>query len=1028
MKRLITILLCLPLIFACTKEEPFVEGEEIVLDMSVNTDDVNAFATRAMGDNVDGTPALWLVVFNSEGMLVEWAKAYGFEQTTDSKNEVTTRFKAKLHATLEGRVIHFLLNYIDDKYKDGENIGKDIPLELSSGHENNVIGGLVVERDRDVYWQRVELPNGINNNNDNTNTARNYLTKVPLVRNFSKITVTETADNFELLGFYVLNVPKYGTVAPFHNGRFVKYFNEDPPFNGTKNYTTKSYQTLDVVGGYRGAMPNVDERINKASEVTNSTELLAPTASYYLYENTYIKDDKSKTVSVLLKGKYNSTEYWYRVDFVKENTSTGVFEYFDILRNFNYNIKITHATAGKTSAKDAIEHPAGNNVLSSLDIAHLTNISDGTATLEVNHTDTVLISRDVVYVRYKFTDKGSKSDFVNNTNKDIANNGATDDCGWYLTPGDGPITVAFADNDETTGEYAGWRTVTVTVKENALKEREKVSLTLFAKSSTGAVLSRTVEYTLLPQQKMLVECPTKVPEVVGSEVNVSILIPDGLPEAMFPLEFAIEAQGTDQSGNNKGFLIQHISPDNSEVMTVKTSGSIVPGFVGKKSFQYMVVFSYQDYLAATKTTRQLGGLSVPMRVFTKKFKTNTAISASRIYAYNKYFDLGNDNFINGNPSDFIAEFKNDNTETYGVGRSVQLKLTAGEAGVYRIESATLQSPTRAILAEWTMAADEVRTIDLVTSTFAKRGQLLITCDETGISKTVQAAERKYLSAKAVSVKYNGSDVSTSLGIYRTEDEALGGASSTANVTAGDLVARTNIEMVGLGSESDLLYFSYVNENKVYIASATVQDLIAGTAVLNFAEREIVVNITDLALSGDEYYGVGRSVTFTFNTTKTGTYTITQTEGGSTKTYTHTANSTGQQTVTLTTLTWSNQLNVTVSTTVGGTTIEKSIDGDTRNKIDFGNLTLREASMGPGGGGNNVDDNTDITIKYNGNTIGTTEASKLKNGTYELECAGLSNTSQLTLSYSWYNGNMTATATAENLIKNGTTLTFNFSWQ
>ena len=78
MKRLLIILLCLPLIFACTKEEPFVEGEEIVLDMSVNTDDVNAFATRAMGDKVDGTPALWLVVFNSEGMLVEWAKAYGF--------------------------------------------------------------------------------------------------------------------------------------------------------------------------------------------------------------------------------------------------------------------------------------------------------------------------------------------------------------------------------------------------------------------------------------------------------------------------------------------------------------------------------------------------------------------------------------------------------------------------------------------------------------------------------------------------------------------------------------------------------------------------------------------------------------------------------------------------------------------------------------------------------------------------------------------------------------------------------------
>ena len=68
MKRLLIILLCLPLIFACKREEPFVEGEEIVLDMSVITDDVQSIATRAMGDNVAGTPALWLVVFDSNSM------------------------------------------------------------------------------------------------------------------------------------------------------------------------------------------------------------------------------------------------------------------------------------------------------------------------------------------------------------------------------------------------------------------------------------------------------------------------------------------------------------------------------------------------------------------------------------------------------------------------------------------------------------------------------------------------------------------------------------------------------------------------------------------------------------------------------------------------------------------------------------------------------------------------------------------------------------------------------------------------
>lgn len=1020
MKRLLIILLCLPLIFACTKEEPFVEGEELVLNMSVCADGIQTIATRAMGDNVVDTLALWLVVFDSNGQLVEWAKAYDFRQETPTGGgETVTYFKARLHATLEGRIMHLLLNYVDD----------GVDLDFSYGHENNIIGGLIVERDRDVYWQRVVLPDGINNDN----TVSNYLTKVPLVRNFSKITVKvddSIKDKFSISGFYVLNVPKYGTVAPFHDGEFVKYHKEDANFNGQTTFTTKSYQQLDVNEGYRGTIPNIDdERIQTASDFKEA-DLLLPTASYYLYENRYISGDKDRTVSVLLKGNYSGTDYWYRVDLVKKNPTTGVLEYFDVLRNFSYNIKITQAAVGKTSVNDAINHAAGNNVLSSLDIAHLTEISDGHALLEVNHTDTVLISHDVVYVRYKFTDDGSRNGFKNNTNEDIANKAANDDCGWYLTykgvvsPTNAPINVVFADDDDSDG----WRTVTVTVDEDALKEREEVSLTFIVTSSTGEILSRTVDYTLLPQQKMLVECPAKVPEVVGSLVDVSILIPDELPEAMFPLDFAIEAQGTDQSGNEKNYLVQHISPHKNEVITVKTAGSIVPTFKGKKTFQYMVSFSYEDYLAATLTTRQLeaGGQDVPVRVFTKKFVTNTATSASRVYAYNKYFDLGRDNFINGNPSDFEAEFEDDNTETYGVGRSVRLKLTAGEAGVYRIESSTLQPSTRAVLAEWTLSAEEERTIDLVTSTFADRGQLLITCDATSVMKEILAAERKYLSIKATSVKYNGSDVLNTqvLGIYRTEEEALSGGSTTATLTASSLRdGYNNIEMPDIESEDDLLYFSYVNGNKVYIASATVRDLIAGTAVLEFEEREIVVSITDLALSGSQYYGVGRDVTLTFNVTKTGTYTIRCTEGtgnNATKTYTHTATSIGPQTFTLKTQTWNTKLNVTVSTTVGDITYSEEVDGATRNVMKFGKVDVKRNSS-------NISDDEVIyiTLRNSNNIIGSPKASELRNGGFELPIDNINSSTEFKL---YYNDGRERREyeDAETLIKGGITLTLSSS--
>lgn len=970
MKRLLIILFCLPLLFACQKEEIFEEGQEVVLNLSVDMGDMQSATTRAMDDNVEGTPALWLAVFDGEGYLVEWTEAFDFTQA-----DGVTNFKAKLHATMEKRVMHFLLNYVDDSEE----------LEFDYGHENNVIGSLKVERDRDVYWQRVELPEGINGSTDQNGTVAKYLTKVPLVRNFSRIKVVEACEHFELIGFYVLNVPQYGTVAPFVDGEFVQYYNENSTFNGA-NFTPKTYVALNA-DDYHGAMPDNDERINKHTEFTESTQLLDKDASYYLYESTYIEGNKDKTVSVLLKGKFNDTEYWYRVDLVKPDAETGVIEYFDVLRNFAYTINITHVTAGKTSAKDAIEQPAGNNILSSLDIAHLTNVSDGTATLEVNYTDTVLISKDAVQVRYKFTDKGEGTV---NTNENIANK--TNECGYYLTyDGDAPISVTIADDDATDH----WRDVTITVTGD-ITERKEVAITFFATSSTETVLSRTVHYTLMPKQTMLVECPEKVPAVVGSEFFVNILIPDGLPKAMFPLDFAIESQ----AAGNTTYLAQYITPSNSETVSVKTGGSIVDiaNLNGKKSFQYIVSFSYDEYLKLVQTERTLdNGQIVSMRLFPTAFKSNTAQSASTVYAYNRYFNLGKDSFINGAVTDFTASFSNDNTATYGIGRTITLNLTAGEAGKYIIETTTLQVPTRAPLAELTMTAGGTQTINLITSTFADQGQVLITCEATGVTKVVRAAERNVLNAKAVSVTYNGSTLAAgqSLGVYKSEEDAVKEANKVATSTADELLsdAGATYTIAGL-AEADLLWFSYVNGDYIYVASATAGDLSDDKAELKFEQRDIVADITDLTLSGDKYYGKERDVTFKFTTDRVGTYTITQTEGTETATYTHKATAVGEQTITLKTLTWSNKLNVTVS----GVNATESIVGAERNTIKLGKLTLS---------GSYVNNISNVTITYSVGSVTDQTASVLKtdlqNGMCELVVPGITdeNSGSFVFSYRRY---------------------------
>ncbi len=988
MKRLLIILFCLPLLFACQKDEPFEEGQEVVLNLSVDMGDMQSAATRAMGDNVQGTPALWLAVFDGEGYLVEWTEAFDCE----TNNGVTT-FKATLHATMEKRVMHFLLNYVDDSAE----------LELDYGHENNIIGGLTVERNRDVYWQRVELPEGINGSTDQNGTVKKYLTKVPLVRNFSKIKVTEACDHFELLGFYVLNVPKRGTVAPFINGSFVKYYNENAQFNGA-SFTPKTYATLNTEG-YTGAMPDNDERINKHTEFTESTTLLDKDASYYLYESTYIKGNKDKTVSVLLKGKYNDKDYWYRVDLVKPDAQTGVIEYFDVLRNFIYTINITHVTAGKTSAKDAIEQPAGNNILSSLDIAHLTNVSDGTATLEVSYTDTVLISNDTITVRYKFTDTGSGA----NDNSDIADK--QNECGWYLTY-DGqtpPVEVAIAGSNSADG----WRDVTISVNDATITERKEVSITFFATSSTETVLSRTVHYTLMPQQPMLVECPALVPATVGSEFNVNILIPDELPEAMFPLDFAIESQ----AAGNTSYLAQYITPANSETVSVKTDGSIVDisNLNGKKSFQYVVTLSYEDYKKAVVTERTLntGQQPVSMRLYPTLFKTNTAQSASTVYAYNRYFTLGKAEFANGNVTNFTAEFTNDNTATYGIGRAITLNLTAGDAGKYIIETTTLQVPTRAPLAELTMTAGARQQINLITSTFAEQAQMLITCEATGVSKVIRGVERNTLNAKAKSLTYNGQSLSDtqSLGVYKSEDDAVREANRVATSTVNALLNNGVTYTVAGLAEADLLYFSYSDANNVYVASAKASDLSANSAELKFEQREVVANITDITLSGDKYYGEGNALTLKFTTDRPGEYTITLTEGSESVSKTYKVETAGTKTLNedwLKTQTWSDQVKVTIS----GVNAEAKYESNTeRNTIKLGKLTLD---------GTNINSVSNITITYTAGSVTNQTASvsktNLQNGTGYLEVPGVTdeNSGSFVFSYTYRSGWTTYTYKSDEL--------------
>ena len=598
MKKLLYIFMCLSLMTACIKENfsspvEVTEGEMVTIDLSVSVPEMEA-ATRALGEYnyADGShPTLWVVVFDQQGYLVEYAKAT--EQSYNGGANKETKFSVELHATPEPCILHYILNYADE-------------LELDYGHENTVIGSMSVTGNQDVYWQRRVLTGGISN--DSKYVSDNF-TKIPLVRNFAKITVTENLDNFELTGFYVLNCPQSGTVAPYYNGAFVNY-----------QPTLASGQTLYnalTAAGYVGTMPDGVEYGNTAAPAAAAFT----TSAKYLYENTYSKDGTVPTV--LIKGRYgnDSNDTYYKADLLTNDMVTGGQTYAHILRNFQYNLNIKSVVAsGKASVQEAMAAAANNNLSGAVEIRELTNITNGQVGLYVSFTDTTLVSTDPIVLKYRF--------YTDIANKTIDNSRVT-----VSAPAGNVVKTAVTGSDisATGSSWNGWRELTITPQ--ALPEStQEQTIVLYDATSK---LRREVVLTLRRKLNMNVACnPARVANTPGAQMTLNICFDANLNKGLFPLEFTIESQASGAST-----LKQYISPAKDEAMSVKLGSSIIPGFTTQKSYQYIKTLSYDVYKTLTKNAQG-------QVIFPVQFVTNIGESASTVYVRNQYFEDDNSSFTN----------------------------------------------------------------------------------------------------------------------------------------------------------------------------------------------------------------------------------------------------------------------------------------------------------------------------------------------------------------------------------------------
>lgn len=565
-----------------------------LLNFSVQVPDMQQ-ATRSMASQA--ITKLDLVVFDEQGYFVEVAHAKvsnseSWNDTATPANPATEqKYSVELLQSAAPRIIHFIANSPVDSY--------------SYGSERELINALETSGSADAYWQRKELSSILGDvvSEDGKVTASanselaKALNKIPLVRNFAKVTFTNQTEgnaskgNFTYVAIAVYNAPQRGKVAPYNTnaGMWADY-------TAVPSYTTL---TTAKYYGY--------EATNLGGETTDFANNEFGTVQY-MYE--YNMDGKNITAGtkypfVIIEGKYlNKNTSYYKVDLVDADGN-----YYNILRNFNYNVVI-NSVSGDGYPTAAAAAAASNNISASIDTRNLLNISDGVSRLYVEYTSKYITTEDPVTLKYKYV-------------PDINNPTVTNNAVVKLSGFDGGDVINGYTNANDTVDSDGWSTITVTPKTITGTKDQEVTL-------SASTLSRTVTFYSVSAYQLGIDCPAAVAASVGTSMTATLTIPENLPEAIFPLEFVIVSDKLS------------ISPDATrENMPVKT-GLNADGTEGGQFFGFVKTLEYEHYVERDDDGNITGyNTSIPCH-----FKTSIAASASTVRAYNPYFTKASDSFTN----------------------------------------------------------------------------------------------------------------------------------------------------------------------------------------------------------------------------------------------------------------------------------------------------------------------------------------------------------------------------------------------
>lgn len=1027
MKRMFYILFSLLWLVSCSDNDmqsPALseKGNKVTYTLSMSIAETQQAVGRALGEwemETAETVPLQLVVFDGNHFFMEAVDAHYL-----SNNEEEVFFQATLLATEEKRIIHFILN------------SPKAASDYAFGMEQELIGQLVTDNQQPAYWQRLEFPHGtaVYGTDENgfvtvstSEDAQSRMTRIPMIRNFAKVTVESRDPNFQLEEFTIMNDWDRGTIAPYNQtggtGGFTAFHTDDK----------KGRTYAEILGeGYEGTTPSGVALLNANA---GSANFVSHDAPFYLYErrNTYDNTNPTPTSFMLVKGNFAGKDYYYKIDLIYEkDNSGGQMQYYNLLRNFHYHVVINGVTGyGYETAEEAANRAANNNLTNSVDIRDFTNIA---ATVDnrlfVSYTDTTLVNTGTVQVKYRYM--SSPNTYSNDavTIEELTD-GSVRDC-----------LVSY----EKGGVDGDWQIVNVMFDRLPTNEEvytNTLRLVVYHTSADGKkvpYLTREVDFNLRKSLNMVVECnPRRVPEGMDKQVTANILIPVGITEShdpyqLFPLEYLVEAAELTLYPDVQKMLSEvTLSPSE---MPVRTGNSIIPD-VTERTFRYLRTITIEEYNALPTKTLTVEGITGTYKVIPCHFKTNREASATRVYAYNKYFTLIKEGFFT-NADGIISNASVRDASYYYLGKHVTVSFRASEDGVYTITSDNLNgSATVELSAGETYTSPEGT---FTTGTWSDAGKVRVTFQDGDYVDIVSSSERDVLQMWAKSVTYNGTDISgdTSLDMYSTENAAKNHeGTNLTSVTVSKMMSEyTNVTIANL-QRTTPLYFSFVDDGYVYVAPSTAEALASG-ANLAFNRYDLPPakmsasfgTTTSSQFKATRYYGIGKEVKLTFTTDKASKYSlagnlsfvsVTGGNNGASITDGNVLNLTagGTYTIICTTNTWGETARVTI--TEQGYDNSVTVNGGIRNYLSIPKTTVT-------GNGNS---NRTLNVTYQGykgsnKNISTNREGSTFNRTYyiegEIDIADIpSADTGLTFSYTSGRTTYSATVSAGDLVAGRVTI-------